>query len=134
MATSKELKRFIVEFGMGLDQHGQNPTGAACKAVKNAVANSCLAGMIELVRLKDVNDMNVDMVIACPRPDQVDRQAVLNALPFGQKKLTIIDGGMIAHGLFQPELGDKTDEAIIANAAITVWVDPDKMLQAWKEN
>jgi uncharacterized protein (TIGR02058 family) len=128
------LKRFVVEFGMGLDQHGQNPTSAACKAVKDAVARSCLAGVIEIARLQDVNDMIVDMHIACPHPELVDRQAVLNALPFGQKRLTIAEGGMTAHGLFQPELGDQTDEAYIANAAITVWVDAQAMLRAWQEN
>ena len=37
------------------------------------------------------------------------------------------------HGLFQPELGDQTDEAYIANAAITVWVDVDRMLHAWQQ-
>jgi len=39
---------------------------------------------------------------------------------------------MIAHGLFQPELGDKTDEAFIANAAIIVWVDVNHMIQSWQ--
>ena len=126
-------KRFIIEFGMGLDQHGQNPTRAACKAVKDAVARSCLAGLLEIVRLRDVNDMLVAIQVACPHPEQVDRQAVLDALPFGKKELTLCEGGMVAHGLFQPELGDQTDEAYIANAAITVWVDVDEMLQQWSK-
>ncbi len=126
------LKRFILEFGMGLDQHGQNPTSAACKAVKDAVARSCLAGLIEIVRLQDVNDMLVEMHVACPFPERVDKQAVLDALPFGKKTLHLEPGGMIAHGLFQPELGDQSDETLIANAAITVWVDVDKMLQKWQ--
>ena len=125
-------KRFILEFGMGLDQHGQNATSAACKAVKDAVARSCLAGIIEIARVSDVNDMQVEMHVACPHPEQVDRDAVLNALPFGQKQLIVTEGGMIAHGLFQPELGDVTEETYIANAAITVWVDVDHMLAAWQ--
>jgi uncharacterized protein (TIGR02058 family) len=129
---AQNMRRFIVEFGMGLDQHGQNPTGAACKAIKDAVAKSCLAGMIEIVRLQDVNDMLVEMHVACPFPELVDRQVVLDALPFGKKSLHLENGGMIAHGLFQPELGDRTDEALIANAAITVWVDMDKMLAIWQ--
>lgn len=129
----RNLKRFVIEFGMGLDQHGQDPTRAACKAVKDAVARSCLAGLLEIVRLSEVNDMLVDIQIACPHPEKVDRGAVLEALPFGQKQLTLHEGGMVAHGLFQPELGDVTDETYIANAAITVWVNVDDMLETWRE-
>jgi len=128
----KNLKRFILEFGMGLDQHGQDVTNAACKAVKDAVARSCLSGIIEVVRLRDVNDMLVDIHVACPHPEKVDRNAVLAALPFGQKQLTVTGGGMVVHGLFQPELGDATDEAYIANAVVTVWVDVEAMLEVWR--
>jgi uncharacterized protein (TIGR02058 family) len=117
---------------MGLDQHGQNMTGAAVKAVKNSMANQCLAGLIEIVRLADVNDMEVEIQVACPYPDQVDRQKVLDAVPFGTKELTIVEGGMVTHGLFQPEIGDQTDEALVAIAAVTVWVDAEKMLKAWQ--
>jgi len=132
METQKNYKRFVIEFGMGLDQHGQDPTRAACKAIKEAIANSCLAGVSDIHRWRDVNDMKVEMHIACPHPDRVDREKVLSALPFGEKQLFISEGGMIAHGLFQPELGDKTDEAFIANAAVIVWVDVNHMLQTWQ--
>jgi hypothetical protein len=30
---------------------------------------------------------------------------------------------MIARGIYQPELGDKSDEILVANAAVTVWVN-----------
>lgn len=132
MDEPKNYRRFIVEFGMGLDQHGQDPTKAACKAVKDAVAKSCLAGVIDIARLSDVNDMQVEIHIACPHPEGVDHEKVLAALPFGHKTLSVTEGGMIAHGLFQPELGDTTDEAYVANAAIIVWVDVNHMLQTWQ--
>jgi len=132
MDGAKNYKRFVIEFGMGLDQHGQDPTRAAIKAVKDAIANSCLAGVIDIARLSDVNEMRVEMHIACPHPERVDRDQVLAALPFGQKQLFVAEGGMIAHGLFQPELGDTTDEAFIANAAIIVWVDVSHMLAVWQ--
>jgi uncharacterized protein (TIGR02058 family) len=133
MDERQNLKRFVIEFGMGLDQHGQDATKAACKAVKDAVYRSCLSGLLEIARLRDVNDMVVDIQIACPHPEKVDRQAVMDALPFGKKKITVSAGGMVARGIFQPELGDATDEAYIANAAITVYVDMDEVLQAWRE-
>ncbi len=126
------LRRFVLEFGMGLDQHGQDPTHAACKAVKDAVSRSCLSGLLEVVRLRDVNDMIVEVQVSCPHPERVDRDAVLASLPFGRKTLTLEEGGLVAHGLFQPELGDVTDEAYVANAAVSVWVDVDAMLEAWQ--
>ena len=132
MSTPRNLKRFVLEFGMGIDQHGQSATSAACKAVRDAVARSCLAGLLEIVRLRDVNDMIVEIHVACPHPEKVDRQTVLDALPFGHKELIVSEGGMLAHGLVQPELGDTTDETYIANAAITVRVDVDAMLRAWQ--
>jgi uncharacterized protein (TIGR02058 family) len=131
--NKKHLRRFILEFGMGIDQHGQNATRAACKAVSDAVSRSCLVGLIEIVRLRNLDDMLVDIQIACPHPEQVDRQEVMQALPFGQKQLEIREGGMLVHGLYQPELGDTSDEAYIANAAITVWIDEERMLQTWRE-
>jgi uncharacterized protein (TIGR02058 family) len=132
MDAQKNYKRFIIEFGMGLDQHGQDPTRAAVKSVKNAIANSCLAGLIEIARLSDVNDMRTEIHIACPHPEMVNREKVLEAVPFGEKTLFITDGGMSTHGLFQPELGDTTDEAFVANAAIIVYVDVNHMLKTWQ--
>ncbi len=32
-------KRLIIEMGMGVDQHGQDPTVAAARAVRNAIAH-----------------------------------------------------------------------------------------------
>jgi uncharacterized protein (TIGR02058 family) len=126
-----DFKRFVVEFGSGVDQHGQNVTGACVKAVKDAIQRSCLAGLLELVRLKDVEQMRVEILVACPHPERADREAILAALPFGTKELTLVEGGMVAHGVLQPELGDRTNEAYVANAAVTVWVSASQMLAAW---
>lgn len=127
------LKKFIMEIGMGMDQHGQDPTNAARKAVKDAVSRSCLTGLLEIARLDDVNQMIVDVLVACPRAAEVDREQVLAALPFGQRRIEVVEGGMVARAVYQPELGDTSDEAYIANAAVTVWVDMDHVRNAWKE-
>jgi len=127
-----DLKKFIIEMGMGIDQHGQNPTKAAQKAVKDAMARSCLVGLFEIARLEDVNQMIVDVLIACPRPERVDPEQVLQAVPFGKKSIRIVEGGMIAQSIYQPELGDTTDETYIANAAVTVFVDMDRVLADWR--
>jgi len=34
------LKRFVIEMGMGIDQHGQDPTVAAARAVRDAIAHN----------------------------------------------------------------------------------------------
>ena len=47
------LKRFIIEMGMGVDQHGQEPTVAAARAVRNAIAHNALLGIMEVAGLKD---------------------------------------------------------------------------------
>jgi len=43
-------------------------------------------------------------------------------LPLGRKKITVQKGGLSGKTLFQPELGDKTDEMIAAVAMVTVYV------------
>jgi uncharacterized protein (TIGR02058 family) len=128
-----KLRKLIMEVGMGMDQHGQDPTNAARKAVRDAVSRSCLTGLLEIARLDDVNQMVVDVLVACPHADQVDKEAVLAALPFGQKKIEVVEGGMVARAVYQPELGDTSDEAYIANAALTVWVDMNHVLNAWRQ-
>lgn len=128
-----DLKKFVMEVGMGMDQHGQDPTNAACKAVKDAVSRSCLAGLLEVARLDDVDEMVVDVLVACPDAGRVDAHAVLQALPFGRKEIRVVEGGLVARAIYQPELGDTSDEAYVALAAVTVWVDMDRVLEAWKK-
>lgn len=127
------LKKFIIEMGMGIDQHGQDPTNAARKAVEDAISRSCLSGLLEIARLQDVNQMFVEVLIACPQPERVDRASVLQAVPFGQKQIKVVKGGMVARSIFQPELGDTSDESYVANAAVTVFVNMDDVLAAWKK-
>ena len=103
------LRKFIVEMGTGIDQHGQDPTNAARKAVQDAVSRSCLCGIVDVARLDDIDRMVVDILVACPHPDAVDPHSVLDVIPFGQKQLEAVEGGMTAPTMYQPELGDTTD-------------------------
>ncbi len=117
------LKRFVIEMGMGVDQHGQNPTVAAARAVRNAIANNALPGIWEVAGLGHPNEMIVEVQIGVPYPEQVQVEEVLAVLPFGQKKLTVAEGGMVVQGRAIPELADKNDEMLMAVAAVTVWVE-----------
>ncbi|HEY9644505.1 MAG TPA: Lin0512 family protein [Coleofasciculaceae cyanobacterium] len=117
------LKRFAIEMGMGVDQHGQDPTVAAARAVRNAIAHNALPGIWEVAGLDDPNQMIVEVQIAVPYADQVRETEVLAVLPFGRKTLSVTSGGMIVQGRAIPVLNDKNDEMLVAIAAVTVFVD-----------
>ena len=118
-------KRLIIEMGMGIDQHGQEPTVAAARAVRNAIAHNALPEVWEVVGLSDPNQMIVEVKIAVPYPEQVREDEVLAVLPFGRKSLTVESGGMVVQGRAIASLHDKNDEMLIAIAAVTVLVDTE---------
>ena len=108
---------------MGVDQHGQDPTVAATRAVRNAIAHNALLGVWEVAGLDDPNDMVVEVEVAVPYPEQVRAAEVLAVLPFGHKTLSVTSGGMVVQGRAIPVLKDKNDEMLVAIAAVTVLVD-----------
>jgi len=116
-------KRLIIEMGMGVDQHGQEPTVAAARAVRNAIAHNALLGVWEVAGLSDPNQMIVEVKVAVPYPEQVRSEEVLAVLPFGSKTLIVEQGGMVVEGRAIASLNDKNDEMLIAVAAVTVFVD-----------
>ncbi|HEY9596305.1 MAG TPA: Lin0512 family protein [Cyanophyceae cyanobacterium] len=118
-------KRFIIEMGMGIDQHGQEPTVAAARAVRNAIAHNALPGIWEVAGLSNPNQMIVEVQVAVPYPEQVREDEVLAVLPFGRKSLRVEAGGMVVQGRAIPELNDKNDEMLIAVAAVTVFVETE---------
>jgi uncharacterized protein (TIGR02058 family) len=118
-----QKKRFIIEMGMGIDQHGQDPTVAAARAVRNAIAHNALPGIWEVAGLSHPNEMIIEIQVAVPYPEKVREEEVLAVLPFGQKTLKVEVGGMIVQGKAIPELQDKNDEMLIANAAVTVFIE-----------
>ena len=58
----------------------------------------------------------VDVTIASPKPDAVDGEAVLQALPFGEKSIKVVTGGMTIERT-------EPDPIIISNAAVLVTVE-----------
>jgi uncharacterized protein (TIGR02058 family) len=119
-------KRFIIEMAMGIDQHGQEPTVAAARAVRNAIAHNALPGIWEVAGLSHPDEMIVEVQVAVPYPEQVRPDEVLEVLPFGRKTLVVEHGGMVVQGRAIAEFDDQNDEMLIAVAAVTVWVEqPD---------
>ncbi len=120
---SVERKRLIIEMGMGVDQHGQEPTVAAARAVRNAIAHNAWPGVWEVAGLSHPDQMIVEVKVAVPNPEQVREEEVLAVLPFGQKTLSVENGGMVVEGRAIAELDDQNDEMLVAVAAVTVLVE-----------
>lgn len=117
-----KLQRYIVEFGIGADMHGQNVTKAAQRAVKDAVSRSCLCGLFDIFDIKTPDAMHIHLKVGCPFPDRLDRKAVMSAVPFGSVDLEAVSGGLDVPGLHLPALGEG-DSIVIAVAALTVLID-----------
>lgn len=121
-------KTFIVQLGCGVDQHGHENdcTNAAIKAIKNAISNNCLVGLFDICGLnepKDLVRMKVHIKIGVPYPEKVNEKKILKAVPFGEKSLEVVNGGLLAKGVMVQELGDDSDQMIMANAAVSVLID-----------
>ena len=111
------LVHCVTEMGMGVDVHGLDYTLAATRAVFDAIHHSSL-GFARLVGAT-ADEMIVHVLIGVPRPDKVQVEAVVDALPHGRTTVQVVVGGL--------ELlnEDGSDGTLIANAIITVSVDDD---------
>jgi uncharacterized protein (TIGR02058 family) len=102
---------WVLEFGMGVDVHGEDSTTAARRAVSDAIRHSSLP-LLSKVRAKG-GEMFVDVVIGVPNAASVDLDAVKGDLPHGIVTVTAIEGGL--------KVGEG-DTPMIAVAHITVRV------------
>ena len=110
--------RCVTEMGMGVDVHGLDYTTAAKRAVFDALHHSSL-GFPRLVG-KTADDMRVEVTIGVPKPEAVDRQAVLGTLPHGTGQINVVHGGL------QVLNAEGTDGVLIANAIVIVSMDDGK--------
>ena len=98
----------VLEFGMGVDVHGQDCTTAACRAVSDAIRHSSLPLLAELRERGGA--MLVDVTVAVPDPDSVDLESVKRELPHGEVTVQAVTGGLRV----------PNSDTLIACAAITV--------------
>jgi uncharacterized protein (TIGR02058 family) len=103
---------------MGVDVHGLDYTNAAKRAVFDAIHHSSL-GFPRLVG-KTADDMRVDVTIGVPKPEAVDRQAVLATLPHGGGNINVVHGGL------QVLYEGTSDGPLIASAILIVSLDDGK--------
>jgi uncharacterized protein (TIGR02058 family) len=110
--------RCVTEMGMGVDVHGLDYTNAAKRAVFDALHHSSL-GFQRLLG-KTADDMRVDVTIGVPKPEAVDRQAVLETLPHGTGHINVVHGGL------QVLYEGSNDGPLIASAIVIVSLDDGK--------
>jgi uncharacterized protein (TIGR02058 family) len=107
-------KPWVLEFGMGVDVHGEDGTTAACRAVSDAIRHSSLPFF------RDVRDrggrMLVDVTVGVPDPAKVDVERVRRELPHGEVTVRPVAGGLRVPG----------SDTLIACVAITVSIDEAK--------
>jgi uncharacterized protein (TIGR02058 family) len=109
------LKRMVLQIGMGTDIRGADYTKAAVRALRDALWQNSLsvAGALGL----PVDAMEIEVTIGVPRPERVDKAAVLAVLPHGSGTVNVVEGGLeIAN-----DAG--TNTTVLANAAAIVRLD-----------
>lgn len=118
------VRTFVVELGTGTDLHGQDPTKAAVRAVRDAFAHVSLPGLRAVAGVADLATVAVDVTIgAPPQAGRVDESAIRDQFPFGRVSVTVEPGGLMVPGdAFRPEFGDTVDAIVMANAAIFIRV------------
>ena len=74
-------------------------------------------GLIAAAREMDVDSMQVEVTIGAPKPETVDKAAVLAVLPHGTGTVNVVEGGLEIPN----DAG--TDVTVIASAAAVVRLD-----------
>ena len=108
------LKRMVLQIGMGTDIRGADYTKAAVRALRDALWHNSLsvAGALGF----PVDAMQVEVTIGVPRPERVDKAAVLAVLPHGSGTINVVEGGL----QITNESGNTT---VVANAGAIVRLD-----------
>jgi len=109
------LKRMVLQIGMGTDIRGADYTKAAVRALHDALWHNSLS-VADAVGLP-VDAMQIEVTVGIPRPDRVDKEAVLAVLPHGTGTVRVVEGGLEVPN----DAG--TNTTVIANAAAVVRLD-----------
>src|SRR5438105_14707821 len=86
------LKRMVLQIGMGTDIRGADYTKAAVRALRDALWHNSLSVANALGM--PVDAMQVEVTIGVPRPELVDKDAVLAVLPHGTGTVSVVEGGL----------------------------------------
>jgi len=123
-------KRYLFEVGSGIDLHGEDVTTAARRAIRDAITHASMIGLRQLFGFKSFEELNealmVDVTIATPYPEKINMDEVLMELPEGQRRLTVVEGGMRFPTPANREFSD-IHGVVVVNASLVVMVDVDKV-------
>ena len=103
-----------MELGMGSSLRKQDYTRAACRALEDALWHNSLS-IADAFGL-DHSAMIIEIDIAVQKPEKVDIDKVAAVLPYGQRSVRVVHGGL---DVPRPDGG----VTIIANTAILVSLD-----------
>jgi len=124
-----DWRRYILEVGTGIDLHGEDETKAAQRAVKDAISHSSMIGLREILKIKGRENLDeallVDVTVAVPHPEKVDKAAILSILPEGAVRITVVKGGIRFPIPQTPNLSN-IHGVVMANAVIVVMFDAKK--------
>jgi len=125
-----DYRRYLVEVGTGIDLHGEDETKAAQRAVKDAISHSSMVGLSQLFKVESFAELEealmVDVTVATPSPENVDRDAILSILPEGKRRIDVIEGGIRFPAPSTSEEA-RTHGIVMANAVIVILLDVDKL-------
>lgn len=113
-----EWRRFAVETGTGTSLRREDHTAAAVRALQDALWRVSLTAYRALD--KDPNSMRVEILIGVPKPEQVDHAKVLAVVPYGDRSIKVVKGGLAIDGGCG---ADAQGQIIVANAAAIVSLD-----------
>ncbi len=108
-------RRMVLQLGIGTDILGSDCTKAAVRALRDALWHNGLS-IANAVGLP-VDAMQVEVRIGVPRPEAVDKAAVLAVLPHGTGTVEVVEGGLEIPN----DAG--TGTTVIANAVTIVRLD-----------
>ena len=116
--TDDGVAALFLEMGLGVDLVGEDMTKAACRAVREAIGRTSLPGIGRLLPDGDRRHMQVHVTVAVPRPEEVDPALVAEVFPYGEIRVTAVEGGIrMPNGT---DYGPGQDHLIIAVAVVGV--------------
>jgi len=92
------------------------------RACRNAIEFNQIPSLGEIVP-GGRDEMKLDVLLAVPPAyqDDLDLRQVRSCFPYGQIRIQVQDGGMVAQsGVAIPELGDKNQDMVVVCTAVTV--------------
>ncbi len=114
------MRTYLIELGMGTDLHKPDPTKCAVRAVTDAITRCSMVGVYECGLIKSMQELRVKIKIGIPHPEEVDRDAVLKVIPFGEREIEVVEGGLAEQGSLRKD--GSRDSVMIGVAVVTVYV------------